>query len=53
MATVEALLTAEEYQALPELDASANAIAIQMIKVENEGWERDTTVPEPLEPSGL
>ena len=42
-----------EYQALPELDASANAVAIQMIKVENEGWERDATVPEPTEPSGL
>jgi phage tail-like protein len=42
-----------EYQALPELDASANAVAIQMIKVENEGWERDDTVPEPEEPGGL
>lgn len=42
-----------EYQALPELDASANAVAIQMIKVENEGWERDETVPEPEEPGGL
>ena len=42
-----------EYQALPELDASANAVAIQMIKVENEGWERDETVPEPTEPGNL
>ena len=42
-----------EYQALPELDASANAVAIQMIKVENEGWERDETVSEPEEPGGL
>ena len=40
-----------EYQALPELDANANAIAIQHIKLENEGWERDTSVSEPLEPS--
>jgi phage tail-like protein len=40
-----------EYQALPELDASANAVAIQMIKIENEGWERDDTVPEPTEPT--
>ena len=40
-----------EFQALPELDASANAVAIQSIKVENEGWERDDTVPEPTEPS--
>ena len=30
-----------EYQALPELDANANAIAIQHIKIENEGWERE------------
>ena len=30
-----------EYQALPDLDANANAVAIQHIKLENEGWERD------------
>lgn len=40
-----------EYQALPELDASANAVAIQTLKLENEGWERDTAVTEPSEPS--
>jgi phage tail-like protein len=40
-----------EYQALPELDANANAIAIQTIKLENEGWERDESVIEPTEPS--
>ena len=40
-----------EYQALPDLDANANAVAIQHIKLENEGWERDITVPEPSEPS--
>ena len=40
-----------EYQALPELDANANAIAIQHIKLENEGWERDAAVTEPTEPS--
>ena len=40
-----------EWQALPELDANAGAIAIQHIKLENEGWERDTEVPEPAEPS--
>ncbi|HEU4597708.1 MAG TPA: phage tail protein [Pyrinomonadaceae bacterium] len=39
-----------EYQALPDLDANANAIAIQTIKLENEGWERDTEVTEPTEP---
>jgi phage tail-like protein len=40
-----------EYQALPDLDANANAVAIQHIKIENEGWERDTGVTEPSEPS--
>jgi phage tail-like protein len=40
-----------EYQALPDLDANANAIAIEHIKLENEGWERDTGVTEPQEPS--
>jgi phage tail-like protein len=40
-----------EYQALPDLDANANAIAIQTIKLENEGWERDSVVVEPSEPS--
>lgn len=39
-----------EFQALPELDANANAVAIQMIKLENEGWERDVAVVEPPEP---
>jgi phage tail-like protein len=36
---------------LPDLDANANAIAIERIKLENEGWERDQSVKEPLEPS--
>ena len=40
-----------EYQALPELDANANAVAIQTLKLENEGWERDYDVAEPSEPS--
>ena len=40
-----------EYQALPDLDANANAVAIQHIKLENEGWERDASVTEPSEPS--
>jgi phage tail-like protein len=40
-----------EYQALPDLDANANAVAIQHIKLENEGWERDVAVTEPTEPS--
>jgi phage tail-like protein len=38
-----------EYQALPELDASGNAVMIQTIKLENEGWDRDTSVTEPTE----
>lgn len=40
-----------EFQALPELDANANAVAIETIKLENEGWERDLAVVEPSEPS--
>ena len=40
-----------EYQALPDLDANANAIAIQTLKLENEGWERDYDVVEPAEPT--
>jgi len=40
-----------EYQAMPDLDANANAVAIQHIKLENEGWERDIAVTEPTEPS--
>jgi phage tail-like protein len=38
-----------EFQALPELDASGNAIAIQTITIQNEGWERDVAVTEPTE----
>ncbi|NKE69579.1 phage tail protein [Candidatus Manganitrophus noduliformans] len=38
-----------DYQALPDLDAGANAVAIQTIKLENEGWERDKSVTEPTE----
>lgn len=40
-----------EYQAMPDLDANANAVAIQHLKLECEGWERDTAVGEPAEPS--
>jgi len=40
-----------EYQALPDLDANANAVAIEHIKLENEGFERDTSVTEPQEPT--
>jgi phage tail-like protein len=40
-----------EYQSQPDLDANANAVAIQHIKLENEGWARDISVLEPTEPS--
>jgi len=40
-----------EFQSLSDLDANANAVAIQHIKLENEGWERDYEVPEPTEPT--
>jgi phage tail-like protein len=40
-----------EFQALPDLDANANAVAIQHLVLENEGWERDTSANEPKEQS--
>jgi phage tail-like protein len=40
-----------EFQALPDLDANAHAVAIQTLKLENEGWERDIAVQEPAEES--
>ena len=40
-----------EFQALPELDANSNDIAIQHLVLQNEGWERDYDVGEPEEPS--
>lgn len=41
-----------EYQALPDLDANANGVAIEQIKVENEGWQRDYAVPAPAAEGG-
>jgi phage tail-like protein len=38
-----------DYQALPDLDAGGNAVAIEHIKLENEGWERDLSLTEPTE----
>ena len=38
-----------EYQALPALDAATAGVAIQTLKLENEGWERDVAVTEPTE----
>jgi phage tail-like protein len=38
-----------EYQALPEMDANANAVAIETLVLQNEGWERDESVTEQAE----
>jgi phage tail-like protein len=40
-----------EFQAQADLDANANAVLIQTLKLENEGWERDYEVSEPAEPA--
>jgi phage tail-like protein len=40
-----------EFQAQADLDANANAVLIQHIKLENEGWERDVETTEPTETS--
>jgi phage tail-like protein len=38
-----------EFQALPDLDAGASAIALEHIKLENEGWEVDPSIVEVAE----
>jgi phage tail-like protein len=38
-----------EFQATSDLDANANAVLIQHLKLETEGWERDYDLPEPTE----
>jgi phage tail-like protein len=38
-----------EYQALPELDANAHAVAIEHMVLQNEGWERDVAIGEPTQ----
>ena len=40
-----------EYQIVPDLDANVGSVALERIKLENEGWERDKEVSEPEEPS--
>ena len=40
---------ASEYQAVPDLDAGANAVMIQTIKLENEGWKREPSVIGPTQ----
>ena len=42
-----------EYTAMPELDSNANAVAIQSLTLQNEGWTRDDTVKSPTLPSIL
>ena len=42
-----------EFTAVPDLDANANAVAIENIKVELEGWERDVETKEPDEKSAV
>ena len=36
-----------EYQALPELDGDRRMVAIEHIRLENEGWERDLSIVPP------
>lgn len=36
-----------EYQPVSDFDANANAVSIQHIRLENEGWVRDTDLPAP------
>jgi phage tail-like protein len=38
-----------EFQALPDLDAGGTGVALEHIKVENEGWEKDLSLNEPKE----
>ena len=40
-----------EYVAMPELDAASNAVAIQSLVLQNEGWERDASVAVPQPPA--
>jgi phage tail-like protein len=40
-----------EYQAVADFDGNANAVLLQHLKLENEGWQRDLSVTEPTEPS--
>lgn len=40
-----------DFQPSADLDANGNAINIQSIRLEHEGWERDMSVTEPSEPT--
>ncbi|MDS9470140.1 phage tail protein [Paracoccus sp. MBLB3053] len=39
-----------EWRAFPDADAGSSSFAIQSVKLENEGWERDDQVEVPAEP---
>lgn len=38
-----------EYQALGDMDAGSNSVMLEHVKIENEGWEHDLTLQEPVE----
>lgn len=38
-----------EYTALPDLDANANAVMLESVVVQNEGWSRDESIVEVAE----
>src|SRR2546430_16641031 len=42
-----------EYVALPDLDANATDVTFEQLILQNEGWERDTSVAEPPERQGV
>jgi phage tail-like protein len=42
-----------EFTTVPDLDANANAVAIESIKIELEGWERDVDTKEPDETAAV
>ncbi len=42
-----------EYTAMPDMDASANAVAIETMKLEMEGWKRDLDTKEPDESAAV
>jgi phage tail-like protein len=39
------------FRALPDLDGKGDAVAIESLRLENEGWERDLSIEEPPDPS--
>lgn len=38
-----------EFQATSDLDGGGNAVVLEHVKIENEGWEHDTSLTEPKE----